>query len=388
MPIVVRRRAASASSPAMTTVPGAPTSCSPWTRRGQRGLPAPAGTGASRSPDAAVDVAVRPGGDPTGCPSPRDGTRSRAGAAHAPAPGRRAGTRPSHGRDPSSPTTSGAPAALRVPARDVAPPGDDAPRGEPRRAGPRRGHRPPGRPPRAAAPAHAGRRRDLAELPGSRRTTAHRIGGGVTSASCCSPLVEARLPALRAAARDFADFLTRNKATLGGNLANASPGADLVVPLLALDAAVVLAGADRRADASRWTRSSWGLAARPSGPASWSARSSCPGRGPPGLVQARAEAGRRDRRRERRHVGSRSIRPAASRTRGSRSARWGRGRSARARRRPTWSARPSTPSRVARAAELAAAAARPITDVRGGADYRTAMVRALVARCLGPAEGG
>jgi carbon-monoxide dehydrogenase medium subunit len=43
---------------------------------------------------------------------------------------------------------------------------------------------------------------------------------------------------------------------------------------------------------------------------------------------------------------------------------------------------------IARAADLAAAAARPITHVRGGADYRTAMVRALVARCLDQATGG
>jgi carbon-monoxide dehydrogenase medium subunit len=43
------------------------------------------------------------------------------------------------------------------------------------------------------------------------------------------------------------------------------------------------------------------------------------------------------------------------------------------------------PERIGQAADLAAGAARPITDVRGGADYRTAMVRALVARCLGAA---
>ena len=119
---------------------------------------------------------------------------------------------------------------------------------------------------------------DLAELRGIEADDgATRIGGGVTVGELlASPLVTARLPALRAAARDFADFLTRNKATLGGNLANASPGADLVVPLLALDAAVVLAG-PAASGRSRWTPSSSGPAGRPRGPASWSGRSWCPG---------------------------------------------------------------------------------------------------------------
>src|SRR5262249_40051097 len=84
---------------------------------------------------------------------------------------------------------------------------------------------------------------ELAELRGiDVAGGALRLGGGVTVGELlASPLVAGRAPALRRAAHDFADFLTRNKATLGGNLANASPGADLVVPLLALHAQVVLA---------------------------------------------------------------------------------------------------------------------------------------------------
>ncbi|MDN5344061.1 MAG: aerobic carbon-monoxide dehydrogenase medium subunit [Clostridia bacterium] len=43
------------------------------------------------------------------------------------------------------------------------------------------------------------------------------------------------------AGQRFADPLVRNRATIGGNLANASPAADGVVPLLALDARVMVA---------------------------------------------------------------------------------------------------------------------------------------------------
>src|SRR5262245_3171355 len=86
---------------------------------------------------------------------------------------------------------------------------------------------------------------DVSELAELRGVAAHggglAIGGGTTVGELLgSPLVAERAPALRQAARDFADYLTRNKATVGGNLANGSPGADLVVPLLALDARLVL----------------------------------------------------------------------------------------------------------------------------------------------------
>jgi len=49
------------------------------------------------------------------------------------------------------------------------------------------------------------------------------------------------VPLLRAAADKFASVQIRNAATVGGNIANASPAADFVVPLLCLDAEVSLA---------------------------------------------------------------------------------------------------------------------------------------------------
>jgi carbon-monoxide dehydrogenase medium subunit len=51
---------------------------------------------------------------------------------------------------------------------------------------------------------------------------------------------------LAKAAAAWGPVQLRNMATLGGNLANGSPAADMAAPLLALDAAVVLAGATRR----------------------------------------------------------------------------------------------------------------------------------------------
>jgi len=48
-------------------------------------------------------------------------------------------------------------------------------------------------------------------------------------------------PALCTACREFAGPPIRNRGTLGGNIVNASPAADLIPPLLAYDAAVVLA---------------------------------------------------------------------------------------------------------------------------------------------------
>jgi carbon-monoxide dehydrogenase medium subunit len=55
-----------------------------------------------------------------------------------------------------------------------------------------------------------------------------------------SPLLSGAAAILRAAAADFGSPLTRNRATLGGNIADASPAADTAVPLLALDASVEL----------------------------------------------------------------------------------------------------------------------------------------------------
>jgi CO/xanthine dehydrogenase FAD-binding subunit len=56
-----------------------------------------------------------------------------------------------------------------------------------------------------------------------------------------SPVVRERMPILAEAADHFASEQVRNGATVGGNICNASPAGDTLVPLIVLDAAVELA---------------------------------------------------------------------------------------------------------------------------------------------------
>ncbi|MCZ7663216.1 MAG: xanthine dehydrogenase family protein subunit M [Thermoleophilia bacterium] len=68
------------------------------------------------------------------------------------------------------------------------------------------------------------------------------IGSLVTAAELArSPQVDEALPSLAAAARSLGSPQVRARATVGGNVANASPAADLLVALTALEAGVSLA---------------------------------------------------------------------------------------------------------------------------------------------------
>ncbi len=60
-----------------------------------------------------------------------------------------------------------------------------------------------------------------------------------------SPLVQERYPLLAIALQSLGSPQIRSRATLGGNLANASPAADAALPLLAYDARLALASAER-----------------------------------------------------------------------------------------------------------------------------------------------
>ena len=82
------------------------------------------------------------------------------------------------------------------------------------------------------------------ELRGIAEAGGHlRIGALTTVTELLeSALVRAKLRVLWEACDHFASDQIRNAATVGGNLCNASPAGDTLVPLLVLDARVVLAG--------------------------------------------------------------------------------------------------------------------------------------------------
>ncbi len=81
---------------------------------------------------------------------------------------------------------------------------------------------------------------DMAELSFIREDNGSiAIGAATTIAEmAASPVLLDNSPMLASAARQLGNPLTRNRATLGGNLANASPCADTAPPLLTLDATV------------------------------------------------------------------------------------------------------------------------------------------------------
>lgn len=224
---------------------------------------------------------------------------------------------------------------------------------------------------------------ELAELRGIEQAGGDlRLGAAVTVGELLAlPTVAAGVPALHQAARAFADFLTRNKATLGGNLANASPGADLAVPLLAVDARVVLAGpgGERTLPLDAFLLGPRRTALGPGelvravrvpadGGRQWFAKLGLKRGGAIAVVSAATRlrldpAGRC--REVRIALGAVAPRPV-------------RAREAEA----VLEGEPPAPARIAEAAARAAEAAQPITDVRGSAEYRRAMVRVLVARGL------
>jgi carbon-monoxide dehydrogenase small subunit/xanthine dehydrogenase small subunit len=90
----------------------------------------------------------------------------------------------------------------------------------------------------------------VTELKGIQERDGHLwIGAGTTHAEMIgSPLVARHLPSLPQACAVIGGPQIRNRGTLGGNLANASPAADTVPPLYAADAVVELVSVSARRD--------------------------------------------------------------------------------------------------------------------------------------------
>lgn len=89
---------------------------------------------------------------------------------------------------------------------------------------------------------------NIKRIPGLREIV-HEVGTGLRIGALStltdlinSPEVEAVCPVVAQAARTMAGVQIRNLATVGGNLCNAAPSADLAPPLIALDAQAYLVG--------------------------------------------------------------------------------------------------------------------------------------------------
>lgn len=84
----------------------------------------------------------------------------------------------------------------------------------------------------------------IADLRGIRRKEGAVVIGPCTTLAeiTSSPLLKKRLPILPAVASMMGSPQVRNRGTLGGNLANAAPSADMAPPLIALDAKVQILG--------------------------------------------------------------------------------------------------------------------------------------------------
>jgi len=108
----------------------------------------------------------------------------------------------------------------------------------------------------------------IGKLRGIREKNGQIIIGALTTIAqiASSELLMSKAPALYEASCRFADPNTRNRATLGGNIVNASPGADTLPPLFALDAQVLITGekGDRRMPVCEFITGSYKTALKPS----------------------------------------------------------------------------------------------------------------------------
>lgn len=231
---------------------------------------------------------------------------------------------------------------------------------------------------------------DLKQLPGIRDLkydprSGLLVGAAVTmNRLAADPDVQAHCPLLAEAAGSVASYQIRNRATLGGNLCNASPCADTAPATLALDAEFVLEGPDgeRTVPASEFFLGPGRTALRP-GEFMIAIRFPPP---PPGVAATYQKLGR-SKAGDLALVGVAVLGSPDDSVPSGFLFRVGLGSVA-----PTpirafqaegiLATEPPGAATFALAAEAARSAASPITDVRGTAAYQLAMVRALTLRAL------
>lgn len=223
-------------------------------------------------------------------------------------------------------------------------------------------------------------------------TTVHELAGAT--------LVTAILPPLAEAAGLLGSYQLRQRATVGGNLCNASPAADTACPLLVGDARAVLAGPDgqRTVPLNQFLLGPGKTALR-RGEILVAVECPVPGAAAPGLRYAGAYIKLGPRRAmdiaivnvavllgiaadgtcQDARIALGSVGPTAYRVPSAEAALVGQV----LRHAPgATGASGTTGAALAAAAAAAQAAARPISDIRASADYRSEMVRNLVERAL------
>ena len=210
-----------------------------------------------------------------------------------------------------------------------------------------------------------------------------RIGASVTARELeRDARVRSRFPALAESAAMVGSVQVRNLATLGGNLCNAAPSADMAPPLLALDAEAVIAGPSGQ---RRVSMASFFLGVRRTvlAPGELLLEIVVPAQG----AQSGGNYLRHTPRREldiavvgvasqvtltggkctTARIALAAVAPVPLRATDAEQALVG---------------QPLTPQQIERAAELASGAARPIDDHRGSIEFRNHLVRVLTRRTL------
>jgi len=229
---------------------------------------------------------------------------------------------------------------------------------------------------------------NLKRIPGLAGVRAARGGLRIGALTRVADLLEnealaAALPLLVEAARDFGSAQIRAMATLGGNLCNAAPSADLALPLLALGARVEIRGeATRELELSDFFRGPNRTALRRSelltsifvprpGPRTGTGfEKLCARRamdlalvGAAAVIQVRADGLTCAKAR----LALGAVAPTPMRAR---------------RAETSLEGKRLTPALLREAAALAARETKPVTDLRASAEYRREMARVLSARVL------